>query len=99
LYPSTARALWRQHDVGLTTTEYKIVVHLASHKGQAQTYRAVYDVAHYAGFIAGSGEAGHNTNVRSLVKRIRKKFQAIDPGFSEIENVAGVGYRWRECEP
>jgi two-component system response regulator ChvI len=95
LHPATARALWRQLDVGLTITEYKIVVQLVSRKGEAQTYRALYDAAHYAGFIAGSGDHGHNTNVRSLVKRIRRKFLAIDAGFSAIENVAHVGYLWR----
>ena len=95
LHPSTARTLWQQRDVGLTITEYKIVALLVSHNGQAQTYRAIYDTAHYAGFVAGSGEHGHQTNVRSLVKRICRKFSAVDPDFSEIENVPKVGYRWR----
>lgn len=99
LHPATARALWRQRDVGLTITEYKIVALLVTHKGQAQTYRAIYDTAHYAGFVAGSGEHGYNTNVRSLLKRIRRKFLALDPGFSEIENLPGVGYRWRDRQP
>ena len=95
LHPSTARALWRERDVGLTITEYKIVSQLVSRKSQPQTYRALYDTVHYAGFVAGSGEDGHNSNVRSLIKRIRKKFMRLDPGFSEIENVAAVGYAWR----
>jgi two-component system response regulator ChvI len=58
LHPSTSRALWQQRDVGLTITKYKIVVLLVSHKGQAQSYRAIYDAAHYIGFVAGSGERG-----------------------------------------
>jgi two-component system response regulator ChvI len=96
LYPVTARALWRQQDVGLTVMEYKIVVRLVAHKGELQTYRGIYDTARYAGFIAGTGEQGHNTNVRSILKRIRRKFLAVDPGFSEIENMPGIGYRWRD---
>jgi len=96
LQAATARVLWRQLDVGLTITEYKLVTLLVSRKSQPQTYRALYDAAHYAGFVAGSGEQGYQTNVRSLVKRIRRKFLAIDPGFAEIENVAQVGYLWRE---
>jgi two-component system response regulator ChvI len=96
LNPSTARAVWRQQDVGLTITEYKIVTLLVS--GGLHTYRTIYDRAHYVGFVAGSGENGHHTNVRSLVKRIRKKFLAIDPSFSEIKNVEGVGYRWGESK-
>jgi two-component system response regulator ChvI len=99
LHPATARALWRERDIGLTITEYKILVHLVSHKGRPQTYRGIYDTAHYAGFVAGSGERGHNTNVRSLVKRILRKFLAVDPDFSKIENVQRVGYRWRDPQP
>ena len=71
------------------------MVELLAHTGQPLTYRAIYDTAHYAGFIAGSGEHGYNTNVRSLLKRIRRKFLEADPGFSKIENVPNVGYRWR----
>ena len=68
---------------------------LVSHKGEPQTYRALYDVAHYAGFVAGSGERGYYTNVRSLMKRIRRKFLAVDSGFSEIRNQSRLGYLWR----
>ena len=96
LHPTTARALWRQADIRLTITEYKVVVLMVARKGQPQTYRALYDAAHYAGFVAGSGDQGHHTNVRSIVKRIRRKFLAIDAGFAEIENVPHVGYRWRD---
>lgn len=95
LHPWTARALWRQRDINLTVTEYKILELLVSNKGEFQTYRAIYDTAHYSGFVAGSGEQGHNTNVRSLLKRIRRKFVTSDPDFAEIENAHGVGYRWR----
>jgi two-component system, OmpR family, response regulator ChvI len=95
LHPATARAQWQQRDIGLTITEYKIVVWLVSHKGEAQTYRAIYDTVHHAGFVAGSGEHGYYTNVRSFMKRIRRKFLEADPGFSKIENVPNVGYRWR----
>lgn len=94
LHRGTARALWRGQDVGLTVTEYKIVTLLVSHKGTFHTYRALYDAAHFTGFIAGSGERGYATNVRSLVKRIRKKFLAVDTDFSAIENVQRYGYRW-----
>jgi two-component system response regulator ChvI len=97
LHRVTARALWRQQDVGLTLMEFKIVTLLVT--GGLHTYRTIYDTMHYAGFVAGSGEHGYNTNVRSLVKRIRRKFVAVDPGFSAIENVQRVGYRWREPHP
>ena len=94
LYPLAARALWRQRDVRLTVAEYKVVTLLVS-EGTTQTYRAIYDTVHFAGFVAGHGEHGYTMNVRAIVKRIRKKFLAVDPCFAEIENQHLVGYRWR----
>ena len=58
------------------------------------TYRTVYDRAHYEGFIGGSGEDGYQTNVRGIIRRIRKKFLQCDETFAEIENFVGLGYRW-----
>jgi two-component system response regulator ChvI len=94
LKPRVSRAFWDDVDVGLTLTEFKIVHLLASNVGSYVTYRAVYDCMHYVGFIAGSGENGYRTNVRSCIKRIRNKFRAIDPDFSEIDNYQSFGYRW-----
>jgi two-component system response regulator ChvI len=94
LLPGTARAQWCLQDVGLTLTEYKIVAFLASREGEPASYRAIYDVAHYSGFVAGTGERGYQTNVRSLMKRIRGKFLSVDPGFSQIANWPHLGYSW-----
>jgi two-component system OmpR family response regulator len=30
------------------------------------------------------------------VKRIRRKFQAVDPQFDAVQTVYGMGYRWVE---
>ncbi len=94
LKPSVSRAFWDDTDLNLTVTEFKIVHALASNIGSYVSYRSVYDCMHYVGFIAGSGENGYRTNVRSCIKRIRNKFRAIDPEFSEIENYQSFGYRW-----
>ena len=76
----------------MTITEYKIVRLLVS--GGLHNYRTIYDTMHYAGFVAGSGEHGYKTNVRSIMKRIRRQFVAVDPSFSAIENVPCLGYQW-----
>ena len=90
------RAFWKSTEVGLTTTEFKIVDHLATRAGQDVRYRELYDIVHGEGFAAGSGEAGYRVNVRSFIKRIRQKFQAADASFAQIENYLGFGYRWAE---
>ena len=96
LRPTIGRAYWNDVDVGLTIGEYNIVHLLASNVGRYLSYRAIYDLMHYEGFIAGSGTDGFRANVRSVIKRIRNKFRACDPAFDEIENYNGFGYRWRK---
>jgi len=94
LKPRVSRAFWDAIDVNLTVSEFNVVRLLVSNVGNHVTYRAVYDCIHSVGFIAGSGEEGHRTNVRSSIKRIRNKFRLIDPEFAEIENYPSFGYRW-----
>jgi len=95
LNPNASRASWNEVDVGLTVGEYDIVHLLASNVGDYKSYRAIYDLQHYEGFVAGSGPDGYQTNVRSFIKRIRRKFCKVDPTFSEIQNSQRRGYRWR----
>lgn len=90
----TNRALWAGRTVDLTLTEFKIVALLAKKSGQDVGYREIYDLVHGKDFIAGHGEEGYRANVRTFIKRIRKKFRDGDPGFDHIENYAGFGYRW-----
>jgi two-component system, OmpR family, response regulator ChvI len=95
LSPSSSRAYWNEVDVGLTVSEYDIVHFLASNVGNYETYRAIYDAQYYEGFVAGKGTQGYRTNVRSSIKRIRRKFCEVDPTFSEIQNSQAQRYRWR----
>lgn len=97
LRPKVSRAMWKDEDVNLTVVEFNIVLLLVQQAGEYTTYRSIYDCVHHAGFIAGDGENGYRTNVRSSIKRIRNKFRAIDPGFAEIENFLAFGYRWRSA--
>src|SRR5712671_2567464 len=94
LNPNVSRAYWNDGDVGLALGEYNIVHLLASNAGRWVTYRAIYDQAHYEGFIGGSGEDGYRINVRGIIKRIRKKFLQCDETCAEIDNFVGLGYRW-----
>jgi two-component system response regulator ChvI len=95
LKPAIGRAYWKEVDVGLTVSEYDIVHLLASNVGRYQASRAIYDLQYYEGFVAGQGDEGYRTNVRSAIRRIRNKFRELDLTFSEIENSIALGYRWR----
>jgi two-component system response regulator ChvI len=88
------RASWKNMPVELTLTEFDIVSVLSDQPGADVSYRKLYDIVHGEGFAAGDGEIGYRTNVRAFIKRIRQKFRDVDPGFSQIKNYPGFGYRW-----
>jgi two-component system response regulator ChvI len=90
----TSRALWAGHSLDLTLTEFRILTLLAERAGQDVGYRDIYDLVHGKDFVAGHGAEGYRANVRTFIKRIRKKFRECDPEFDAIENYAGFGYRW-----
>ena len=89
------RATWRGVVVPLSATEAKIVRFMAMNAGEDITYRRIYDLVHGVNFVAGRGSEGYRANVRSIIRRIRGKFRAVDQDFHEIESFAGYGYRWR----
>lgn len=91
----TSRATWNDKPVELTLTEFKIVRLLAEKAGEDVPYRAIYDLVHGSGFLAGAGPEGFRANVRTFVKRIRQKFRDADAEFDMIGNYAGFGYRWK----
>jgi two-component system, OmpR family, response regulator ChvI len=90
----TNRAAWRGRELELTLTEFKIVQLLALRPGEDVGYREIYDLVHGKDFAAGYGAEGYRANVRTFIKRIRKKFRDVDGEFDHIHNYAGFGYRW-----
>jgi two-component system OmpR family response regulator len=80
-------ATWDGRRVDLTVTELWIVHALARRPGHVKDREQLM------------GEARmvvDDSTITSHVKRIRRKFLAVDPGFDRIESVYGMGYRWRE---
>jgi DNA-binding response OmpR family regulator len=88
------RAKWRGTEVGLSTTEFAIVALLAKRQGDDVEHRDIYALVKPDGFAAGEGADGFRANVRTFVKRIRRRFEAVDPQFSAIDVYPGFGYRW-----
>ena len=77
---------WNAQRVDLTLTEYWLVYALARHPGHVKNRQQLMDAANTV--------LDDNT-ITSHIKRIRKKFVALDADFDEIETVYGMGYRWR----
>ena len=78
---------WKDEPVGLTLTEFWMVHALARYPGHVKNRQQLMDAA--------PAVLDDNT-ITSHIKRIRRKFIAIDPGFDAIETVYGMGYRWLE---
>ncbi len=76
---------WRERPVGLTLTEFWMVHALARYPGHVKNRQQLMDAA--------QAVLDDNT-ITSHIKRIRRKFVAVDPDFDGIETVYGMGYRW-----
>jgi len=77
--------LWQEQPVGLTLTEFWLVHAMARYPGHVKNRQQLMDAA--------QAVLDDNT-ITSHVKRIRRKFMAIDANFNAIETVYGMGYRW-----
>lgn len=96
LHPAGGRVSWKDCNVDLTVSEFKVLHLIASGGANYTPYRKIYDAVRREGFVAGSGEHGYRANVRSSIKRIRNKFRECDAAFDQIKNYTGFGYCWDE---
>ncbi|APV50144.1 proteobacterial dedicated sortase system response regulator [Betaproteobacteria bacterium GR16-43] len=80
-------ANWMDAPVALTVTEFWMVHSLARHPGHVKDRDQLMRDAE---MVVDDG------TITSHVKRIRKKFLAVDEKFDAIETVYGMGYRWIE---
>ncbi len=78
-------AQWRGEPVELTLTEFWMVHTLARTPGHVKSRD---QLMHDARLV-------DDGTITSHVKRIRRKFAAVDPDFDRIESVYGMGYRWK----
>jgi two-component system OmpR family response regulator len=78
---------WDGKVVLLSLTEFWIVHALAKHPGHVKNRQQLMDAANVV--------LDDNT-ITSHIKRIRRKFQALDPKFDAVQTVYGMGYRWVE---
>ena len=76
---------WKDQSVGLTLTEFWLVHAMARYPGHVKNRQQLMDAA--------QAVLDDNT-ITSHIKRIRRKFLAVDAEFDAIETVYGMGYRW-----
>ncbi len=81
---------WKGEPVVLTVTEFLILHSLAQRPGVVKSRDALMDAAYDEQVYV------DDRTIDSHIKRLRKKFKAVDDDFDMIETLYGVGYRFRE---
>ena len=88
--PARHESMWDGRPVKLTVTEFLLLQALAQRPGFVKSRDNLMDAAYDDQVYV------DDRTIDSHVKRMRKKFRAVDPEFDAIETLYGVGYRYRE---
>jgi two-component system response regulator ChvI len=88
--PARHRVAWDGRDVTLTVTEFMILEALAQRPGVVKSRNQLMDVAYQDDIYV------DDRTIDSHIKRLRRKFRAVDGEFKAIETLYGVGYRFGE---
>lgn len=81
---------WKNQKIQLTVTEFLILKTLAVRPGHVKSRDQLMDAAY------GDQIFVDDRTVDSHIKRLRKKFRAVDSSFNYIETLYGIGYKFRE---
>jgi two-component system, OmpR family, response regulator ChvI len=88
--PERHTCTWKNDAVTLTVTEFLILQALATRPGVVKSRNALMDAAYDDQVYV------DDRTIDSHIKRLRKKFKAVDDEFEMIETLYGVGYRFKE---
>jgi len=89
LDPQRLLVRWKGNDVDLTVTEFLMLQALVRYPGHVKTRQQLTrDGYSHDNYIS-------ERTIDTHVKRLRKKFEAVDPAFDRIETVYGMGYRYQ----
>jgi two-component system response regulator ChvI len=91
LDPQRHECTWEGKPVRLTVTEFLILQCLAQRPGFVKSRDNLMDAAYDDQVYV------DDRTIDSHIKRLRKKFKAVDDNFEAIETLYGVGYRYREA--
>ncbi|MEO6360240.1 MAG: response regulator transcription factor [Sphingomicrobium sp.] len=86
--PDRHKVMWVGKEVVLTVTEFMILEALAQRTGVVKSRNQLLDIAYQDDVYV------DDRTIDSHIKRIRRKFRAVDPAFDAIETLYGVGYRF-----
>ncbi|MBU1252952.1 response regulator transcription factor [Qipengyuania sp. DY56-A-20] len=88
--PSRHQVTWAGRAVSLTVTEFLILEALAQRPGVIKSRNQLMDAAYPDDVFV------DDRTVDSHIKRMRRKFRAVDDGFAAIDTLYGAGYSFAE---
>jgi len=81
---------WRNERIKLTVTEFLLLESLVSRPGYVKNRDQLMSAAYSDDLYV------DDRTIDSHIKRIRRKFKAVDNDFNSIETLYGVGYRFNQ---
>jgi two-component system response regulator ChvI len=90
LDPARHLCTWQGQPLTLTVTEFLILQALADRPGHVKSRDQLMDAAYSEQVYV------DDRTIDSHIKRMRRKFRAIDSSFGHIETLYGIGYRYSE---
>ena len=81
---------WKEERIKLTVTEFLLLESLVNRPGYVKNRDQLMSAAYSDDLYV------DDRTIDSHIKRIRRKFKAIDKSFNSIETLYGVGYRFNQ---
>ena len=88
--PARHEVTWGDKPVSLTVTEFMILEALATRPGLVKSRNQLMDAAYSEDVFV------DDRTIDSHIKRLRRKFRAVDPGFAAIDTLYGAGYSFTD---
>ena len=88
--PTRHRVAWSGEPVSLIVTEFLILEALAQRPGVIKNRNQLMDAAYSDDVFV------DDRTIDSHIKRLRRKFRAVDPQFAAIETLYGAGYSFAD---
>lgn len=90
LDPARHQVAWKECPVSLTVTEFLILEALAMRPGVVKSRNQLMDAAYSEDVYV------DDRTIDSHIKRLRRKFRAVDPEFAAIDTLYGAGYSFTD---
>ncbi len=90
VFPERFEIRYMDEPVAVTVTEFHLIDALARRPGVVFARERLLDL------IRGDESVVAQRIIDTYIRRVRRKFEGVDPSFDRIETVIGAGYRWRD---